>query len=50
MVEDSERICIQCKDCPFERVVDPEETRPADVVVEHGQRTGHTLSISNVDD
>ncbi|WP_157971567.1 hypothetical protein [Halorussus litoreus] len=51
MGADGTRICVRCNDCSFERVVDPDDgVQPADVLVEHGQRTGHTLSIDRIED
>ncbi|MFC7079890.1 hypothetical protein [Halorussus caseinilyticus] len=46
---DEIRIRVRCRDCSFEKVVsvDADET-PADVLIEHGQRTGHTLSLDRI--
>lgn len=42
---------VECTDCHFARVISPEdEELPADVVIEHGQETGHTLSTHPVDE
>ena len=50
MGEDETIIRVQCKDCSFERVVDADaDPRPADVVIEHGERTGHTLAVSRIE-
>lgn len=36
---------VECTDCHFTRVVRPEDGElPADVIIQHGQETGHTLS------
>ncbi|USZ68216.1 hypothetical protein NGM10_00385 [Halorussus salilacus] len=49
MGEDPARLRVSCRDCSFEQVVDAcGDTKPADVLVEHGQQTGHTLSVSKV--
>ena len=51
MDEDRTRIRVSCRDCSFERVVDTRgDTKPADVLVDHGQQTGHTLSVSKVEE
>ncbi|WP_263654211.1 hypothetical protein [Halomicrobium urmianum] len=35
---------MECTDCPFVEVVEPvEERRPADVIIDHGSETGHTV-------
>jgi len=36
---------VDCTQCHFERVVDGEEVRPAEVVIDHGRETGHKLSV-----
>ena len=37
---------INCTECPFSEVVtDADERRPADVVREHGEASGHKLSV-----
>lgn len=42
---------VDCTDCPFSRVVDPDDdVEPADVIVEHGRETGHTVVPSPLDD
>ncbi len=51
MAEDGTTIRVKCKDCSFERVVDADaDPRPADVVIQHGERTGHTLAVSRIED
>jgi hypothetical protein len=51
MADDAPRVRLSCRDCSFEKVVGPEEdVKPADVLIEHGQRTGHELNVSRVED
>ena len=51
MVEEGTLIRVRCRDCSFERVLSVNgDTRPADVLVEHGQRTGHTLTVGRVEE
>ena len=41
---------VECTDCPFSRVVDDEDDElPAEVLIEHGRETGHTLTVSPAD-
>lgn len=47
---DGRRIRVSCRDCSFERIIEPDDVRPADVLIEHGQRTGHKLSVSRIED
>lgn len=50
MVEEGTLIRVSCRDCSFERVLSADsDTKPADVLIEHGQRTGHTLTVSRVE-
>lgn len=37
---------VQCADCGFQRTAPFEEQTPADIVIEHGRETGHTLEVS----
>lgn len=40
------RAVIECTECPFSEVVADEDDRlPADVVREHGEESGHKLSV-----
>lgn len=40
-------IRIECTECQFARTVSPDEdVLPADVIVEHGDETGHTLNAT----
>ena len=42
---------VHCQNCSFERVVCVEDgEKPADVLIDHGQRTGHTLSVERVEE
>lgn len=37
---------IECEECPYSEVVMDEDDRlPADVVREHGEESGHKLSV-----
>lgn len=37
---------VNCKECPYSEVVMDEDDRlPADVVREHGEESGHKLSV-----
>lgn len=43
-MEEGERIRVECRDCGYREVVPTDgERSPADVIVEHGRETGHTL-------
>ena len=47
---DDPRVRLSCRDCSFEKVVGPDEdVRPADVLIDHGRRTGHTLTVSRIE-
>ncbi|WP_162224198.1 hypothetical protein [Halorussus salinus] len=51
MGEEGTRIRVHCRDCPFEKVVaSDDDEKPAEVLIDHGQRTGHTLAIDRMDD
>lgn len=48
---DAEKLRVDCDDCPFSKVVPTDaDVQPAEIVVEHGQERGHTLSIEPVDE
>ena len=50
MGDNGPRVRLSCRDCTFEKVIDPDEdVKPADVLIEHGQRTGHTLTVSRIE-
>lgn len=39
---------VDCTECPFSRTVAADDERdPAEVVIEHGKRTGHLLSVGS---
>lgn len=40
-----ETVQIVCTECMFSRKVEKAEQKPADVIVEHGRETGHTVRI-----
>lgn len=41
------QIRIECTECYFAQTVDPEDGEaPAELVIEHGQETGHKLDVS----
>lgn len=51
MVGNGERVRVRCKECSFEKVVETtDDVKPADVLIEHGQRTSHTLTIDRIDE
>lgn len=40
---------VRCTDCGFTRVVAPDDDRvPPDVLVEHGEETGHSLTLTQL--
>lgn len=42
---------IECSECQFLRIISPDDDElPAEIVIEHGKKTGHTLSTEPVDD
>ena len=50
MVPDRTGVRVSCTDCSFEKVVyADDDERPADVLIEHGRRTGHKLTIDRMD-
>lgn len=37
---------VECQECQFSEVVEPGDDRvPADIVIEHGKKRGHKLSV-----
>jgi hypothetical protein len=50
MSNDETKVRVCCRDCPFERLVNGDDAEPAEVLIEHGQRTGHTLTIEHVEE
>lgn len=50
MAEDGVDVRIRCTDCSFEKTVSAEEDETAAMVlIEHGQRTGHKLTIDRIE-
>lgn len=50
-VTDAEKLRVDCDDCAFSKVVPTDaDVQPAEIVVEHGQERGHTLSIEPVEE
>jgi hypothetical protein len=47
MSDDETKVWVRCRDCSFERLVSAEDAKPAEVLIEHGDRTGHTLTIDH---
>lgn len=42
---------VECTECNFSRFVRPEDEQlPGEVVVEHGRKTGHRLSVTKADE
>lgn len=41
---------VECTDCRFSRIASPEgDELPGEIVIRHGRRTGHTLTITPLD-
>lgn len=48
---DQGRVKVQCQACAFSQVVTPEDDEtPAELIIEHGRETGHTLAITLIDE
>lgn len=45
--EQVRQVRVVCTECHFTEAVERIEQRPAEVIVEHGRETGHTLEIEN---
>ncbi|WP_226021306.1 hypothetical protein [Halomicrobium salinisoli] len=44
MAGDRNRVRVECTECPFVEVIEPDdERRPADVIIDHGSETGHIV-------
>jgi hypothetical protein len=50
MASDETKVRVCCRDCSFERLVSGDDAEPAEVLIKHGQRTGHTLTIEHVEE
>ncbi len=50
MSADENKVRVRCRDCSFEKLVSAEDAKPAEVLIEHGERTGHTLTIDHVEE
>ena len=51
MADDGTRFRVSCRDCTFEKLVGSnDDEKPADVLIEHGERTGHTLTVSRIEE
>lgn len=49
--EENPRMEVECNDCQFSRIVEPgDEELPGEVVIKHGDETGHQLSLNSIDD
>lgn len=46
---DRPAIRVTCVDCPFTKVIEKGDEKPAEVIVEHGQQTGHKLTTEETD-
>ena len=45
------RVLVACSDCDFETLVSRSaNTNPADYIISHGRETGHTLTVTTIDD
>lgn len=50
-MEERRETRVECQICGFSRIVSPDDDEtPADVIVEHGRETGHTLAIEVLDE
>lgn len=45
----SEKVRIICRECHFSEVVTTEGDKSAEVIREHGQETGHKLTVEQFD-
>lgn len=43
------KVRIVCRECPFSKEVTTEEDISAEVIREHGQETGHKLTVEQLD-
>ena len=44
---DTRPIRVDCTECHFTVLVEPvDEKRPAEIILEHGRETGHTLNTT----
>ncbi|UPW00520.1 hypothetical protein M0R88_00090 [Halorussus gelatinilyticus] len=51
MGEEGIRIRVRCRNCSFEKTVaSGADEKPAEVLIDHGQRTGHTLAIDRLEE
>ncbi|MFB6077597.1 MAG: hypothetical protein ABEJ80_01290 [Halarchaeum sp.] len=42
---------VECTDCPYVRRVAPDDDhQPSHYLVRHGRRTGHTLTVTRIED
>ena len=49
--DDAVRVLVACSDCDFETVVSRSaDTSPTDYIISHGRETGHTLTVTTIDD
>lgn len=49
MDEEVAHIRVHCRDCSFENVVaSGNDEKPAEILIDHGQRTDHTLAIDRM--
>jgi len=46
---DAETVRVVCTECHFSKIV-AENELSADVLIEHGEETGHTLTLEVVED
>lgn len=47
--EEREAIQVVCTECAFSKVVEKGDEKPAEVIVEHGRKTGHKLSTETIE-
>lgn len=48
--DDRQAVRVVCTECSYRKIIDKSQENPADVIVTHGRATGHTLSISPVEE
>ncbi|WP_247002151.1 hypothetical protein [Halosolutus gelatinilyticus] len=46
----SRKIRIVCTECAFSKLITKEGKKSSEVIIEHGQETGHKLTTEELDD
>lgn len=48
---DSDPVRVECTKCGFARTVNPtDDVRAADLIIQHGRETGHTLAAKRLEE